>query len=1731
MKNNKQTKPFYAIKAIALATVLNPNVLAGAMLGSLTQTALAQVAYVQATYNPDPTQKWRDWQNAGVATVRTPQLRDGNVVKLSPAQIIYYSALENRVNPVLLMAKLQHEQQLISVAYASGDLQRKLDRAAGFGVFDAEPTKTDWPGFYPQIVAASYQFGVLWKNTYSNGMDAIARYSSDPRAGQKVAEVYDSYARLMNQIAGKNYSTAPRGWGYVDDFHDVTEQHIQAFLEKFPGHLKNRSLFGGGAVVDGPKVLGQPDVPGQIKQNDVVRFSVKTDKPADAVKINFQNPSAEVTLAGSGTQWTFERPISVAGERPWTISAIVRGQVSDDHIHGVMKILSPQAAAALPKLIGDPGIPSAIDQNGLLKFSVATDRPVDRVTMVFRNPDAEVQLAGGGRAFSFDRPIGVAGERPWKLQLWSGNQSSEVAAGTLHVKPIVGALKINGNIEAPAQVNLKDPMKLRVRTSAPAARAEIDFGNNTVFPLSGDPEKTTWSWEKALTQPGKRDYQIRIYAANSSQPADQRSGSVEVLGGGGSVIHPLPDHPIARVLADPGYGYVFNSEHTGIDVMASVGTAVKAMCDGVVAGNYTGKEVVNAFLIVRHNCGGQQIYGYYGHIASSLGNGAAVQAGENLGTVRTYGSNNHHLHFGINSNLLSRGWGRSPRGTTRQAMLSAGWLDPLEYLQNKTGTTVVRTDPFLIPVGERVSREQFGLALLDSLPTTVGQKYSGVPEQRLRSAGLIQAEYRGGEAVIRGDAVRMAYRLIERHGDLVKLLMGKQQNRFDLDADLEDDTKLRQQANALAALGVVSGYQNGTIFELEPGKQLSRGEQGAIHDRLRNLLSGETVAVGPKVLGQPPIPSTIDQNAQLVFNVTTDRPADKVVMLFQNPDAEVLLAGSGTSFSFNRQISTAGARYWKIKVFSGNQVTDEHLTGTLMVRAPGNTPAPVNPSGGQGIPGNLLPWQQQSLDYAVSHLRDYGNRPMTKVAGNTCGQYTFCYAFSRSSPGIALPSGMGTAQNAFDTLLANGRTVATRDFAAVPLGAVVFFAASPANGGAGHAALKVDTENVVSQGQLGAHDCTISSRPHGKLGTMLGYYAPSTGATSVDPNVLPAHLRITRNEFVGKLSNMLGQIDASLPADPLAKAQQLGLVNNTASLNADPIIRQDAGRILERVVAWYQSKNWKIPSGIDGRFDRDPTISDDFRPTARHLAALGLFKGIQEEDGSFEFKGRGQLQRNEAELVINRLFIVLQGAGKPSTPSVALAIQAVSVSPSVVQAGQVMTFAAKLDNAQLAERIEVFFPDANRAEPMNAASDGNWTLTRPMTQAGENRSYEVRAYQKGGGVLVKQGTFTVKGAATDVARISNLSAPTQIQQNQAFVLQLQSTHSIQSAVVEFQNPLATLNMNGSGSQWTLSHLMQGAGHRPYTVRIFNGGQVVDSRGGTVNVVPVSAPEARITGLNMPVQIQQGQILQATLTTSAPASRVEVAFQSPDATVQMLGSGTQWSLNRPVEVAGSRPYTIRVYDNNGQVDDSRSGTLTVSPARPQISAVNAPGQVQQNQNFVLNVQTTLPAQGVVLDFQSPSATLNLSGNGTQWSVSHAMQVAGNRPYMVKVIQGGLIVDSRSGSVNVMPLTVQQPVADSSRPLALQGVSVPSNAKHLDKLTAQIAANQTITSAVFEFGDGKGVNANYTASSYPMNCSGSSCNVTLAPFNTSYIQGQRPWRIIARNAAGQTVMANGSLMLTR
>lgn len=192
--------------------------------------------------NADPCNAWArpNWQN-GPGAVVTPELREGKASHLTPAEIIYYSVIENSdsmgktggifINPVLIITYLENAQ-LLTKGKEHGDFELRLLKACGFG----DSTMKKYHGFYPQLVAATYQWRI-YQNKGLTFSEAQALYTFNSLT--PFSEAYAQYAQIMNNILGTNFSPHPSSLGYFQDFYgSVAIKDIQLLLKQINSPLQ-----------------------------------------------------------------------------------------------------------------------------------------------------------------------------------------------------------------------------------------------------------------------------------------------------------------------------------------------------------------------------------------------------------------------------------------------------------------------------------------------------------------------------------------------------------------------------------------------------------------------------------------------------------------------------------------------------------------------------------------------------------------------------------------------------------------------------------------------------------------------------------------------------------------------------------------------------------------------------------------------------------------------------------------------------------------------------------------------------------------------------------------------------------------------------------------------------------------------------------------------------------------------------------------------------------------------------------------------------------------------------------------------------------------------------------------------------------------------------------------------------------------------------------------------------
>lgn len=174
---------------------------------------------------------------------------------------------------------------------------------------------------------------------------------------------------------------------------------------------------------------------------------------------------------------------------------------------------------------------------------------------------------------------------------------------------------------------------------------------------------------------------LALAAAMAISFVPLRTAYAQTIGGGWTA--PLSTMPSlsSGFLADscsPNNNYLSGEYHIGNDYGASVGSPVYAIGQGTVIyiGSF-GEEWANAIFVQHQAADGSNFIALYGHINVGISTGAAVTAGQQIGTIADIEFD--HLHFGIRPGTTypSNNWGKMACPTTNG---TNGFVDPMPYL-------------------------------------------------------------------------------------------------------------------------------------------------------------------------------------------------------------------------------------------------------------------------------------------------------------------------------------------------------------------------------------------------------------------------------------------------------------------------------------------------------------------------------------------------------------------------------------------------------------------------------------------------------------------------------------------------------------------------------------------------------------------------------------------------------------------------------------------------------------------------------------------------------------------------------------------------------------------------------------------------------------------------------------------------------------------------------------------
>lgn len=207
---------------------------------------------------------------------------DSGVITMSPAEMIYFASTENKINPVLLLTKLQDEFSLIKLTL--DEISKKyeknpqyiLNRATGYGIYTG---KEVYKSFLAQLVGCTYQFRNFLDNDKSIKEAYEDLYTQTNTFAHFDKEFYSPYAKKMTQIIKDEPLCKP--------FSDVLERekectalqylHKEGIIEGHPdGTFKPYNLINRAEFV---KVVLRNKAEGYFCSETFIPFS---DIPFDA---------------------------------------------------------------------------------------------------------------------------------------------------------------------------------------------------------------------------------------------------------------------------------------------------------------------------------------------------------------------------------------------------------------------------------------------------------------------------------------------------------------------------------------------------------------------------------------------------------------------------------------------------------------------------------------------------------------------------------------------------------------------------------------------------------------------------------------------------------------------------------------------------------------------------------------------------------------------------------------------------------------------------------------------------------------------------------------------------------------------------------------------------------------------------------------------------------------------------------------------------------------------------------------------------------------------------------------------------------------------------------------------------------------------------------------------------------------------------------------------------------
>ncbi|HMY00679.1 MAG TPA: hypothetical protein PKC44_12980, partial [Agitococcus sp.] len=168
----------------------------------------------------------------------------------------------------------------------------------------------------------------------------------------------------------------------------------------------------------------------------------------------------------------------------------------------------------------------------------------------------------------------------------------------------------------------------------------------------------------------------------------------------------------------------------------------------------------------------------------------------------------------------------------------------------------------------------------------------------------------------------------------------------------------------------------------------------------------------------------------------------------------------------------------------------------------------------------------------------------------------------------------------------------------------------------------------------------------------------------------------------------------------------------------------------------------------------------------------------------------------------------------------------ISANPDSVQVGQKITFRAVVDNPEVVSKAEIVFTDANNMTKPLERNGNTWYYTHTMVEAGQNRPYKIRVYDKQNKPTEQSKTYSVNAVAQPPSIVDSNHYPSfaRVNQNMTFTVQINNPETVNKVIINFYdlqgNVLASEDMSPQGyGRWSRTRTMISSGSKQYRVDV------------------------------------------------------------------------------------------------------------------------------------------------------------------------------------------------------------------------------------------------------------------------------------------------------------------------